>query len=366
VAGLSNFEYLNFILPSDKVAGGTMLNVTGTADLGTNAKVDVGKAGSTSLLQVGDEVTLINAGTLDGTLLNQTADGIRVYGKHGVTLRYLFDLEMVGNQLLATLAGVDVNEQDKAFSEGIIGGMALVTQGADVAAGQGMAQAVAAASGAGDGTALAGFGSISGGSMRLNSGSHVKMNSFSLLAGLAKGWNLNPGRMTLGGFFEYGTGSYDTYNSFSNAPSVKGKGDTYYYGGGILGRIDFSGTEIGNFYTDGSFRAGRLHNDYKSKDITDIMGNRAKYDYSSAYYGFHIGSGYIWNINDKASLDLHAKYFWTRVQGDTVTLSTGDRITFKDADSSRTRLGSRFSYAVNEFVSPYIGAAWEHEFDGKA
>jgi outer membrane autotransporter protein len=29
-------------------------------------------------------------------------------------------------------------------------------------------------------------------------------------------------------------------------------------------------------------------------------------------------------------------------------------------------LGSRFSYAVNEYVSPYIGAAYEHEFDGKA
>ena len=34
--------------------------------------------------------------------------------------------------------------------------------------------------------------------------------------------------------------------------------------------------------------------------------------------------------------------------------------------SSRLRFGSRFAYAVNEYVSPYVGAAWEHEFDGKA
>ena len=36
------------------------------------------------------------------------------------------------------------------------------------------------------------------------------------------------------------------------------------------------------------------------------------------------------------------------------------------ATSSRLRLGTRFSYDVNEQVKPYIGAAWEHEFDGKA
>jgi outer membrane autotransporter protein len=54
------------------------------------------------------------------------------------------------------------------------------------------------------------------------------------------------------------------------------------------------------------------------------------------------------------------------VTGDSVRLSTGDPVKFKDVDSSRLRLGSRFAYAVNEYVSPYIGAAWEYEFDGRA
>ena len=35
-------------------------------------------------------------------------------------------------------------------------------------------------------------------------------------------------------------------------------------------------------------------------------------------------------------------------------------------DSSRLRGGARFSYAVNEYVSPYAGAAYEYEFAGKA
>jgi outer membrane autotransporter protein len=100
--------------------------------------------------------------------------------------------------------------------------------------------------------------------------------------------------------------------------------------------------------------------------LRDSAGRRAEYDSSSAYYGFHLGAGYAWNVTDKAGLDLYGKYFWTRVAGDTVTLSTGDPITFKDAESSRLRLGGRFSCAVNDMVSPYVGAAYEHEFEGVA
>jgi outer membrane autotransporter protein len=39
-------------------------------------------------------------------------------------------------------------------------------------------------------------------------------------------------------------------------------------------------------------------------------------------------------------------------------------VNFSDTDSSRLRFGGRFSHAVNKHISPYIGAAWEHEFDG--
>jgi len=44
----------------------------------------------------------------------------------------------------------------------------------------------------------------------------------------------------------------------------------------------------------------------------------------------------------------------------------GDPIKFKDMDSHRLRGGARFRYAINEYVTPYIGAAYEHEFDGRA
>jgi outer membrane autotransporter protein len=274
----------------------------------------------------------------------------------------------VNNRLLATVSGAPtVNEQTKALSEGYLAGLALVTQGADVVAGQGLESAVRSArAGLQAGYGLATFGTLSGGWSRFNTGSHVDVSRLSLMTGLSRGIELKPGYLTQGAFFEYGNGAYDTYNSFSNAASVKGDGDMHYLGGGILGRMEFLDTGFGNFHAEASGRAGGLHNNYSSSDLRDNQGRQAGYASSSPYYGLHFGTGYVWNINHKASLDLYGKYFWTRQNGDDVTLSTGDPVNFEAANSSRLRLGSRFAWAVNACVSPYLGVAWEHEFDGKA
>lgn len=373
VASLSNFQYVNFYLPSSLSAGDTVLNVTGTADLtgsaGRSSTVNVGIDGGSSPLQVGDTITLIDAGTLvTNGGLNSTARGT---GMQGVTLVYKFDLATEDNRLLATVstdAVPAVNEQTKTLSEGFVSGMGMVTQAADVAAGQGMDSAVSAAKGgsAAGGGAPAGFGALSGGSVRYNTGSHVDMHSASLMAGLAWGADVPLGRLTFGPFLEYGTGSYDTYNSFSDAASVEGDGSTRYFGGGVLGRMDLADTGPGHVYVEASARVGELHNEYESSDLRDASGRSAEYDSSSMYYGLHMGTGYVWNMTENASLDIHGKYFWTRQEGDSVKLSTGDPIDFKDVDSNRLRLGSRFSYMVTEHIAPYIGAAYEHEFDGTA
>ncbi len=373
VANLSNFQYLNFYLPTTVSAGDTVLTVTGTADLtgsaGRSSTVNVGIDGGSSPLLAGDTITLINAGTLvTNSGLNTSASGT---GMQGVTLLYNFDISTVGNTLLATVAanaGLTVNEQTKALSEGFVSGLGMVTQGADVAAGQGMDSAVAAAKAgaAAGGGAPVGFGAVSGGSVRYNTGSHVNVNSASLMAGLAWGAKNPLGRLTFGPFVEYGYGSYSTYNSFSNAASVKGDGTTSYYGGGVLGRLDLPDSGPGHAYVEASTRAGGLQNDYKSSDLRDASGRSAEYDSSSMYLGFHLGTGYVWSIMENASLDLYGKYFWTRQLGDRVTLSTGDPIDFKDVDSNRLRIGSRFSYTMHEGLAPYVGAAYEHEFDGKA
>jgi outer membrane autotransporter protein len=211
------------------------------------------------------------------------------------------------------------------------------------------------------------FATIGGGHSRYDTGSHSKLDSFSLMAGLAKGIEGNAGKVTLGAFFEYGYGDYDTYNSFAGSPDVNGDGRSWYAGGGILGRMDFRDTGSGHFHAEAGGRLGRIHNKYDSGDIRDMAGVSAgHYDISSAYYSLHAGTGYIWNISERSSLDLYGKYFWTRQNGKDMILPTSDPLSFDDANSSRVRLGGRFAYAALGCLTPYAGAAWEYEFDGKA
>ena len=358
---------LNFISPVHPTQ--PLLRVTGDADVSGSA-CNVGLAGGTSLAS-GSTLTLLEVDpdkTLTANNL-QRGNGIVQIGStvaHDITADV--NLDPTTRRLNAVTAQVSpgrATDQSKALSEGFLGGLALNLQGADLVAGRGMDSAVRASSGTDDAErhGFAGFGALSGGSLRYNTGSHLDMNSLSLLTGLAWGIDLAPGRLTLGAFFEYGNGSYDTHNSFTNAASVDGDGNAYYLGGGIL---DFVNTGPGRFYAEASGRAGKTHNEYDSSDLRDAAGRKADYDSSSPYYGLHFGTGYVWNINDAATLDLYGKYFWTRQQGDSVGLSTGEHLSFDDINSSRLRFGGRFAYILNEHVAPYIGAAWEHEFDGKA
>ena len=154
-------------------------------------------------------------------------------------------------------------------------------------------------------------------------------------AGLALGNDVSGetfgGRITLGAFVEGGWGSYESHNSFSNFASVKGEGDTSYMGGGILGRYDLTSGALSGLYFDASARLGRAKADFGTDDIT-YNGSKADFDTSSLYYGLHGGFGYVWPINEAASLDMSAKLLWTHQQGDSVNVH-GDAVRFKASDS---------------------------------
>jgi len=357
VQSVQNFQYYNFTFPVTQ--GDTpVLSVTNTATLG-NSIVTANTVGGGAPLRPGDQVTLIGAGTLNATDFTQA----QAQGQHGATLSYLWNLNTDDNMLTATLGRVQTNPQTKVLSEGFLSGMALVNQGADLVAGKGLRDAMLSSS---IETGYGVFGSLSGGWSQYDTGSHLEMSSISLLTGVSRGADLNPGRLTLGAFFEYGSGSYDTYNDFSGI-DFNGDGDVRHFGGGIIGRMDFADTGAGHAYTEGSFRVGTINNEYSNANLRDFLGRSAGgYDSDSAYYGLHAGLGYIGNLSETISFDLYGKYFWTRVQGDDITLATGESVSFKDADSHRVRVGTRFTYAEDKTYTHYVGLAYEHEFDGEA
>jgi len=199
------------------------------------------------------------------------------------------------------------------------------------------------------------FAATGGGSARYETGSHIDLKGFSVMAGLARKLNED---LTAGLFAEAGWGNYDSYNSFNSAPSVKGDGNTNYYGLGLLGRYNLTET----VYTEGSIRGGGTKTDFNTKDIGL---SKVGYDSSAMYYGAHIGAGILTKISETVGIDLTAKAFYT-YQGKDDTTIEGDKVKFESANSIRARIGTRANYEANKNLKPYIGAFFDYEFNGKA
>jgi hypothetical protein len=368
---LSNFQYYNFVIPSFAGDGDKLLSVAGNAWLngsqggqaGVGSEITgINIAGGGRAQRNGEKFILIDAGTLNSS--GFTAPSL-IAGRKGAALFYDFDIavDAAGNNLTATVRGEpELNPQMKSVSEGRAAGIAAASLGADLAA-ENWANSYRGRDFYGG---VYGFGAVSYSKSRYKTGSHVDSDGFSVMAGLARDFPVRNGALSAGAFMEAGWGEYDSYNSFITASDVHGSGNTNYYGGGISLRMDYGGGEKGHFYNDAALRFGRLENDFHSEDLQDFAGISASYDYSSNYYGAHVGLGYIKNLKNDAKLDMYTRLLWTRVEGERVALSTGDPIDFADADSLRWRTGLRYSMSTNNAVNFYIGAAYEYEFDGDA
>ena len=338
---------LSFFVPGSLASNRTMLAVEGTATLDQGTTVHAGLHGRVSM-RPGDTINLVSA-TEQLLDTGSNLHGTQALLTAGATVDYAIDLavDTQNNRLTGRIEGGGANDAAKTLSQGYLGGMGVLNSGSDLATSIGIAKARAVSGTGSSGTGS--FGAIGGSSLRNKTGSHVDTNGISLVAGIAHGQTVELGRLTLGGFIEYGTASYDTYNAFS-----RGNGDAWHFGAGVLGRLDFAS----NVYAEGSARAGVLKNDFTGADTA--------YDASSAYYSLHVGGGYILDISEKNSLDLYGKFFWTHLGSESLTLQTGESVRFDSVNSTRLRAGTRLNFATTTSVSPYVGLAYEYEFDGKA
>ncbi|MDR1935443.1 MAG: S8 family serine peptidase [Candidatus Accumulibacter sp.] len=339
------------------------LVVGGDLDL-SGATVDVVSMAGGGDLPTG-RYAVIESDSLTGQPINAEDEA-----QQGATLLHKFRLDTQDKTLYFSYAGSAAAPQAQALSEGFLSSMALINRSADTLE-AGLSQIVTAARSGmrQEGSGLTGFAITRGGRSRHDTGSHIDVSGFSLLTGATLARPLsgtNPGILTLGAFLEYGQGDYDSHNAFTNAAPVKGHGDTDHLGVGLLGHYEINAAGPRHSYLEASGRIGRAKSDFASPDLRDSQGQYARYDTESQYYGLHIGAGHVWKASEAATLELYGKYFWTRRKGDTVTLPTGDPVKFKAVDSHRLRLGARLSHPLTDKLSAYLGAAYEHEFAGKA
>ena len=391
---IQNFDKLNFFITKDLIANDTMLKVTGTA-LINNAEIKAGVELGTKLNE-NDTINLITAGALkaENITTGTLTDGLITIDK-GIKVAIGPD----GNKLVGVINGTTppggggttppggggttppggggttppggggttppggggttpgagslyADADAKSPVETQSAALTMLNLGHDLLTTAGYENAALAVDGEVEGSVNP-FITMSANNQKLDTGSHVDLKAWNMNLGFAKKINNNSGKLLIAPMIEYGRGSYDSY--LDNG--THGDGDAHFWGAGLMAKqLNDDG-----LYYEGSLRAGRMSTDYQSAVAGGI-----KYDSDATYYAAHLGMGKVVQLNDKDTLDYYGKLFYTRQQGDKVTVGTGATYDFDATTSLRTRLGARYTHQLSEKNAFYAGLAWQHEFDGES
>ena len=352
---IQNFDKLNFFITKDLVANDTMLKVTDTA-LINNAEIKAGVELGTKLNE-NDKINLITAGALkaENITTGTLTDGLINIDK-GIKVAIGPD----GNKLVGVINGTTppgggslyADADAKSPVETQSAALTMLNLGHDLLTTAGYENAALAVDGEEEGSVNP-FITMSANNQKLDTGSHVDLKAWNMNLGFAKKINNNSGKLLIAPVIEYGRGSYDSY--LDNG--THGDGDAHFWGAGLMAKqLNDDG-----LYYEGSLRAGRMSTDYQSAVAGGI-----KYDSDATYYAAHLGMGKVVQLNDKDTIDYYGKLFYTRQQGDKVTVGAGATYDFDATTSLRTRLGARYTHQLSEKNAFYAGLAWQHEFDGES
>ena len=251
-----------------------------------------------------------------------------------------------------TVKSVDLNEQANVVNEGRAAAAAFLWQGDELiseALGQLNVE---------DKYGFETFAMVYGNDSRYGGTAHdLSINGWSGLVGVGSNNKTKAGDFAWAAFFENGYGNYDVTTSM-NGVRLDGDGNAVYNGGGIAARL----TGDNSLYGEASLRAGLLKNDL-DHGLQNQAGEAFGYESESNYYGFHLGVGKIFKLEDGASVDTYAKYYHSTVKDDSFTID-GDEFELGDIDSDRLRVGIRYNQGMDRTFNVYYGAAWEYEFNG--
>lgn len=351
VNGINNIDFNNI----NWVSGGTVLNITGNGETDALANTNINLnslnfAGGTQL-NTGDSMTFVK-----GTDLGIDPDKVTVTDEFtaGVATVGSGAVEVDENSVKYTLTEVKQNSQVNLVAENRAVAAAFVNQGTDLIADS--LDVLSRDSNYGVKT----FAAVQGNKSKYDVNSDIKINGWSVIAGVGNADKFDSGsEFSWGVFYENGSGNYRTYNEFNNE-FFRGDGSFVYNGGGIAARYK----NKNGVYTEGSLRAGMLKSDMDNA-LRDGAGNSYGYESESAYYGAHIGVGKIISLSDSSDLDVYGKFFHTYVEGDSFNVA-GDNFDFDSINSDRLRIGARVTTNKENKFSTYYGLAYEYEFNGDA
>uniref|UniRef100_UPI003341D10F autotransporter outer membrane beta-barrel domain-containing protein n=1 Tax=Castellaniella defragrans TaxID=75697 RepID=UPI003341D10F len=358
---VANFQYYKFTLdPSLANDMDTALITASTVVLGdrngTPSEVEVIGIHSGDVLSAGDQFLLVEA--TEAMSGNGTGGVQKEIAQQGISLLYDVEtkVDVEGKRITAEILSAyepGINPQLKSLSEGRLATLMLATRGADAVA-YDLYHAIQTENPGG----LVPFILAAGGHSRYDSGSHINSDDFLLTGGLS----YRRAGLTAVIFAESGWGNYDTHNSFAHAASVRGDGDTRYYGGGLFGRYDFASGP----YVEASVRLGNTRTSFDTGDLVNAAsGESAHYNLNSRYTSAHIGVGYPWVFDDNNLLDVSLKYLWTHIEGKDATVA-GDPLHFDSLQSQRLRLSGEWRHRHSDSLTLLAGLGYEHEFDARA
>ena len=357
---INNFDAINFD-KIDWINGGTVLSITNNSEekalANTNININsLNFAGGTELT-AGESMTIISNNNSGKNLGIGTGKVVALSNfTAGVTIAGTGTAEVAsdGNSVKYTLTKVKHLDQIDLVAENRAVAAAFVNQGTDLIADS--LDTISRDSNYGVKT----FAAVHGNRSKYDVNSDIKINGWSVIAGVGNAGKFDNGsEFSWGVFYENGSGNYRTYNEFNNE-FFRGDGSLVYNGGGIAARY----TNKNGVYTEGSLRAGMLKSDMDNA-LRDGAGNFYGYESESAYYGAHIGIGKIISLSESSDLDVYGKFFHTYTEGDSFKVAN-DEFDFDSINSDRLRIGARITSNKENKFSTYYGLAYEYEFNGDA
>lgn len=242
------------------------------------------------------------------------------------------------------------NDNAKSLAEAVVGSAALLNQGTEFISGIGLESASVAVEKAGGNSA---FGAIQSGYSEYNTGSSVDLTSVTGIVGFAKGFDFGDDKLTTAVFLDLGYGS-----SESHVQGTSNDADHDYYGVGLAARYKFGN----GFFIDGSLRGGMAETDFDG----NFQGRKADYDSDTAYFGFHIGTGYDFVLTEDLVLTPYLRYTLTWMDDDNVTLSSGDKFKIDSVLAHGLQAGADINLEVNDLLTFTAGLGYLGVWNGDA